>query len=143
VVRTSAATRTARRSLLEEGTPRPAREQAGEEDDGRDYVVDGYPRGQVDQPTVRAQDEPEQTVRKKEDCRRDSHYPGPPSAQEKSRADQQLETNGDHGLPKQRSELRHGDPVGQDESCPTDQENRRSVYVPGNHGSAPQRAADT
>src|SRR5437773_4536024 len=117
--RTFAATRTACRSLAEEGTPRPTGEQADEDDDRRREVI-----GQGNRPLILEMDEEKPTEPVREENHRcgDSEDPSPPSAEEQPAADRDLQRDREHDPPERVIEVLLRDQRRGDEHAPTEQE---------------------
>jgi hypothetical protein len=115
--------------LPEEGTPRPTGEQADEDDDGRDEIVD-RPAEQHYQLTVRAEDNPPQTLLDENDRGQDAQDPCPPSAEEQPYAGPQFQGDRNHhSRPIGVVGVFQRDPHRENESSPPEQEDRHEVHV--------------
>src|SRR5436190_17368 len=127
-LRTSAASRTACRSLAEESAPRPTGKQCDEDDDRRHEV-----RGQGNRPLILEVDEekPTQALRHEDDRCSDAQDPCPPPMEEQPGADREFQANQDHGSPEPGTKLStEREQYRQDYHCPTEQQDRRRVDVP-------------
>ena len=127
--RTFAATRTACRSLAEEGTPRPTGEQADEDDDRRREVID-----QGNRPLILDVDEekPAEPFRDEHDRCGDAEDPSPPSAEEQPCAGHQFQGDRNHYPRPMGIEISQSrrDQHRENKSPPPEQESRHEVDIP-------------
>lgn len=108
----------------------PTGEQADEDDDGRDEIVD-RPAEQHYQLTVRAEDNPPQTLLDENDRGQDAQDPCPPSAEEQPYAGPQFQGDRNHhSRPIGVVGVFQRDPHRENESSPPEQEDRHEVHVP-------------